>query len=80
MGWNMVLYGEELERELAESKDPVLQRFWRGKEVAEYSEFPYERASKLKSFFETPTLFWVVAYHKHIHLLWKKAPIFIYFL
>ncbi len=41
--WNMVLYGEKAERDMAVSKDPKLKELWLNKEVVEYAEFPYER-------------------------------------
>ena len=41
--WNMVIYGENVEHQLATSQDPVKKKFWREKEVVEYQPFPYER-------------------------------------
>ncbi len=41
--WNMVLYGEDVETFLSLSEDPVLEKFWNGKEVAPHETVPYDR-------------------------------------
>ena len=38
--WTMALYGEEVELYLARSEDPVEKRFWEGKTVIPYTDFP----------------------------------------
>ena len=41
--WDMVLYGEEIERLMAESDDPVISKIWRDKGIAEYAYVDVER-------------------------------------
>ncbi len=41
--WNMVLYGEPIEKVLEETQDPVFKKFWEEKEVVPYKSFPYDR-------------------------------------
>ena len=40
--WSMTLYGEAIEDELANSEDPVIQKFWKEKIVVPHSQFPLE--------------------------------------
>ncbi len=41
--WNMVLFGEPIEKVLEETQDPVFKKFWEEKEVVPYKPFPYDR-------------------------------------
>ncbi len=41
--WNIVLFGEPIERGIATHQDPSRKKFWKEKEVVEYEDFPYER-------------------------------------
>ena len=48
LSWNMVLFGENVERMLSESTDPVHKQFWRGKDILEYNEIlPFHRVSEI---------------------------------
>ncbi len=40
--WKIVLYGVELDNYLETSQDPVVRKFWEGKTVIPYDEFPFE--------------------------------------
>ena len=41
--WNMVLFGEPIEKVLEETQDPVFKKFWEEKDVVPYKPFPYDR-------------------------------------
>ncbi len=41
--WNMVLYGEPIEKVLEETPDPIFRKFWEEKEVVPYKPLPYDR-------------------------------------
>ena len=45
MKWDMILYGEEIEHEMASSADPIIKEVWNGKELAEFDPSGYGRVS-----------------------------------
>ena len=52
--WNIVILGDILEIQLQQQADaghPLYEKFWNGKETAEYTEFPYQRVINISNIY-----------------------------